>query len=272
MSASWDVWSKAEDVVVFPEVRARVDVFVRRRGLDESESVRSSGRRPDESSDVPGRLGMAGDWYDPIPVRDSAGRRPPLPEPPAGDQIVVLQGIPWKDYDALCRAREWSSGPRMAYLDGSLEIVSPGSGHEFEKSLLARLLEAFAEESDIELNGFGSTTYRRKAKEAGVEPDECYVVGRGGFLPDLAIEVVHTSGGIDKLEIYRRLGIREVWFLIEQRIYVYRLVEAGYRRYKKSVVLRDVDLDEIERLLSTSDRFKQTQTVREYRRKLQGRR
>ena len=28
----------------------------------------------------------------------------------------------------------------------------------------------------------------------------------------MAIEVVWTSGGIDKLEVYRQLGVREVWF------------------------------------------------------------
>ncbi|MEG4506483.1 Uma2 family endonuclease [Microcoleus sp. F6_B4] len=31
-------------------------------------------------------------------------------------------------------------------------------------------------------------------------------------IPDLAIEVVFTSGGIDKLQLYKRLGIPEVWF------------------------------------------------------------
>ena len=32
-------------------------------------------------------------------------------------------------------------------------------------------------------------------------------------IPELAIEVVYTSGGIDILKIYRRLGVKEVWFL-----------------------------------------------------------
>jgi hypothetical protein len=30
--------------------------------------------------------------------------------------------------------------------------------------------------------------------------------------PDIAIEVIWTSGGIDKLEVYRKLGVREVWY------------------------------------------------------------
>jgi Uma2 family endonuclease len=211
---------------------------------------------------------MAGDWYDPGSMHAGSGPRLPLPEPPSGDQIVVLHGIPWSDYDALCRAREDSAGPRMAYLDGSLEIMSPGSPHEFQKTLLARLLEAFAEETDLALNGFGSTTYRKKAKEAGVEPDECYCIGPEKPVPDLAIEVVHTSGGIDKLEVYRRLGVREVWFLIAGEIYIYRLSGHAYRRWKRSVALRGIDLRAITRILATSDPFQQTRTVRAFRRSL----
>jgi Uma2 family endonuclease len=30
--------------------------------------------------------------------------------------------------------------------------------------------------------------------------------------PDIAIEVIWTSGDIDKLEVYRKLGVREVWY------------------------------------------------------------
>jgi Uma2 family endonuclease len=49
--------------------------------------------------------------------------------------------------------------------------------------------------------------------ERGAEPDECYVVGslQGSRVPDVAIEVVWTGGGIDKLDVYRKLGVREVW-------------------------------------------------------------
>ena len=50
--------------------------------------------------------------------------------------------------------------------------------------------------------------------QRGVEPDECYVFGDAPDpeRPDLAIEVVWTRGGIDKREIYRALGVRELWF------------------------------------------------------------
>ncbi len=43
----------------------------------------------------------------------------------------------------------------------------------------------------------------------------------GREAPDLAIEVIWTSGGIDKLESYRGLGVGEVWFWREGRMEVF---------------------------------------------------
>lgn len=209
---------------------------------------------------------MGSDWYDSNPMRSELG--PPLPEPPEDDQVVVLSGIRWQDYDALCRTREHAPGPRLSYLDGTLEIVSPGWSHEHVKSVLRRLLEAFGEERDVVVNTFGSTTYRKKLENAGVEPDECFCFGRWKELPDLAIEIVETSGGVEKLEIYRRLAIREVWFVIGCEIYAYRLRRGIHRRIRKSVALPQVDLVELGSLLTKSDRDDQPATVKEYRRRL----
>ncbi len=187
---------------------------------------------------------------------------------PSGDQIVVLHGVSWAEYDALCRE---GIGARLSYLDGELEIVSPGRRHEGWKKLLARLVEAHAEEAEISLNGFGSETFKRKLKKAGVEPDECYRIG-DSRLPAIAIEVVDTSGGIDKLEIYERLGIPEVWFWENEELRVYRLSRSGYRRLKRSVALRDLDLDEIASLVRDTDDVRQTEAVRAYRARLRRRR
>jgi Uma2 family endonuclease len=44
-------------------------------------------------------------------------------------------------------------------------------------------------------------------------------------IPDLAIEVVITSGSIDKLETYRRLGVTEVWLWKVNQLKLYSLRE-----------------------------------------------
>ncbi len=57
----------------------------------------------------------------------------------------------------------------------------PSKGHERTKSYLGRLVEVFALERDLELSSYGAWTLKGALELAGVEPDECYIVG-----PDLA--------------------------------------------------------------------------------------
>ncbi|HYQ91776.1 MAG TPA: Uma2 family endonuclease, partial [Candidatus Competibacteraceae bacterium] len=130
------------------------------------------------------------------------------------DQFVRLHNISWEDYEALLAMRGEDGGLRVTYLEGELEIMTPSINHESLKKRLARLLEAYAEVMGIELEGYGSWTLKKAKKKRGVEPDECYVVGVGETppeRPDIAIEVVWTSGGMDKLEVYRDLEVPEVW-------------------------------------------------------------
>ncbi|HET6150018.1 MAG TPA: Uma2 family endonuclease [Polyangia bacterium] len=131
------------------------------------------------------------------------------------DQHVVLQAVSWADYQSLLAIRgDERPGVRLYYLEGDLELISPSRTHEWIKTTVGRLLEAYADEAGIELTGYGSLTMRSARRERGAEPDECYVIGAARpktAHPDLAIEVEWTPGGLDKLEIYRGLGIRELW-------------------------------------------------------------
>ena len=58
----------------------------------------------------------------------------------------------------------------------------------------------------------GSMTLESEAGAVKREADESYKLTPESLRPDLAIEVIFTSGGIDKLEAYKRLAISEVWF------------------------------------------------------------
>jgi len=116
-----------------------------------------------------------------------------------GEQRLALHGVTWEQYETLRTTLDHMPGLRMTYLEGVLEITSPSLDHEAIKTSLARLLEIYALERDVPLNGYGSTTFRKRAKERGLEPDECYCVGPIKEVPDIAIEVVLSSGGIDKL-------------------------------------------------------------------------
>lgn len=195
-----------------------------------------------------------------IPVPKGARER--------ADQRVVLPGISWEQYDALTRSLGDGSGVRTTYLDGRLEILMPGRQHEHVKTMLARLLFIFAEERGIPLNGFGSETLRKEARRSGLEPDECYCVGRERPVPDLAIEVVMTSVGVDKLEAYRRLGVGEVWFWVDDAIHVYRLARGRYERRTASDALPGLDLEALAGIVASTDRAHQMDGAKRFRRSL----
>jgi len=163
---------------------------------------------------------------------------------PDADQRLVLHGVPWEHFEVQLALRGERPVPRMAYLEGALELMSPSRDHERIKSWIGRLLETFAEERGFEAAPYGSWTLKHAPEAAGAEPDECYIIGadQAKDRPDLAIEVVWTSGGIDKLEIYRRLGVPEVWIWIDGRLDVYVLRGAAYARVTQSAALPDLDL------------------------------
>src|SRR5690349_246913 len=149
---------------------------------------------------------------------------------PVEDKIVVLRGLSWSDYQRLLEIRGEGSVPRYAYLEGQLEIMTPSRPHESLKSRIGRLVEVWCLERGIEFSPVGSWTLEKKEAERGLEPDECYVFGDPSTAtrPDLAIEVVWTSGGLRKLDIYAPLGVREVWFWKRGRISVHQLHGSEY--------------------------------------------
>lgn len=183
------------------------------------------------------------------------------------DQRVVTYQVPWAHYEAQLALRGEAPVPRMAYLEGALEIMTPSKDHERIKSYIGRLVETYALERGIDLSPYGAWTLKSAPKASGLEPDECYLVGdQGKAIPDLAIEVAWTSGGIDKLEIYRRLGIGEVWIWRDGEIQVHVLEGPGYARGERSVLFPDLD---VPLLCSFLDRPTAVQAMRAFREALQ---
>lgn len=52
----------------------------------------------------------------------------------------------------------------------------------------------------------------QRACGPGAPPRRALLGSEDAERPHLAIEVVWTSGGLDKLDVYRKLGVREVWY------------------------------------------------------------
>ena len=159
------------------------------------------------------------------------------------EQKSIFTGVSWSDYELLLESLGNSLRYRIAYLDGTLEIMSPSRRHEVSKKNIARLLEAYLDKAEIDYWGYGSTTFRKQNQKSGKEPDECYCIGTEKDIPDLAIEVIVTSGGVDTLEVYKRLGIKEIWFWQSDRLSVYYLNPKGkYQQQDKSIILPELDV------------------------------
>lgn len=160
------------------------------------------------------------------------------------DHVVLLSHVSWDDYERLLAMRGDHSAPRIAYLEGDVEIMSPSQTHEGIKSVIGALLETYCLEREIPFSTYGSWTLKDRERERGAEPDECYVFGTGETdRPHLAIEVIWTHGRIDKLDIYRLLGVAEVWYWRKGKIQPYALRGERYVAIDRSEVLPGLDID-----------------------------
>ena len=173
---------------------------------------------------------------------------------PDADNRVVMAGLDWERFEQLIEIRGIDERrPRFSYLDGAVELMSPSKDHEQISIRLNTLLCFYMAEADIEFEPVGSWLVKQRRKKAGVEPDQCFILRRPfhsePHRPDLALEVVWTSGGLNKLEIYRRLGVPEVWSWIKGALSVHRLEGNAYARTETSALLPDLDLPWLVRLL-----------------------
>lgn len=169
------------------------------------------------------------------------------------EEKFLTSGVTWQAYELLLASLGNSSSYRVAYLSETLEIMSPSRSHELDKENIGRLLEAYLEENLIRFWGLGSTTFKSKDKQAGKEPDKSYCIGTDKEIPDLAIEVIYTSGGVDTLEIYQRLGVREIWFWQNQQFTIYCLQDNSYQKQSQSKLLPNLDLSLLAQYVIISD-------------------
>jgi Uma2 family endonuclease len=186
----------------------------------------------------------------------------PASSRPEGEQRFVLHNVSWRDYLVLRDLLD-HPGLRMAYCEGELELMSPSEAHEYTKKFIARLVETYAIERDVPLDGKGSTTYRKEAAKRGLEPDECYFLApsRGPY-PDIAIEVVIESGGIEKLDVTRGLRVQEVWFWENDAFHLFALVGDAYEKVTRSRLVPGIDFDVLASFVRRDD---QHRAVREFR-------
>jgi Uma2 family endonuclease len=172
------------------------------------------------------------------------------------EQRLLMPGTyTWKEFEALENLLAESPGLRITYLDGSIEIMTLGEAHEQIKSLIGMFLEAYLIAMEIEFIPVGSATRRGEEKGTSFEPDESYYLYVKKEQPDLAIEVILTSGNLRKLEKYRRFQIPEVWLWEDNQLQVYYLSAEGYDLVDRSQLLPKLDLDLLVRCVQIPSRL-----------------
>ncbi len=175
---------------------------------------------------------------------------------PTQERGVTLHGVSWERFEIIESALSGIAGVRLTYLDGTLDIMAPLSPeHEDSKSTIGLLLEAYLREKGIRFYVRGGPTLGSRAVGARGEPDESYNLETKKDVPDIAIEVVITSGGVDKLTKYNRWRVPEVWFWENGQLCVYHLREQEYEEIPCSEFLPELDLALLVSCANMSDQY-----------------
>jgi Uma2 family endonuclease len=134
--------------------------------------------------------------------------------------------VDWRTYERLLRTFAERPSVRLTYDRGVLEIMRPLLEHDNDGRFLGRLVVTLTGELGLPIMAGGSTTFRRRSKRRGLEPDDCFWIAseprvrnkrridlRVDPPPDLAIEVDVIRSSLNRMGIYAALGVPEVWRL-----------------------------------------------------------
>jgi Uma2 family endonuclease len=195
-----------------------------------------------------------------------------------GERRIVLSGISWQLYEQL-RDNEQNRHVRMAYDQGTLELMSPSPDHEAVKELLCDMVKAFTEELGISQRSLGSTTWKRPEFAKGLEADGCFFILNHQRVcrrrhvdlavdppPDLAVETEISRSVVGRPRIYAALGVPEIWRWRKKGLTAYSLGADGkYVEREFSLNLPRLRVRDLEPFLEFELAADQTAWIRKFR-------
>ena len=182
------------------------------------------------------------------------------------DEPILIDELSWREFKVVEQLLS-RPGVRLSFLDGVLEIRRiPGEKHETIKERIGSLLDLYLLQMRIDYQPTGSMTLESPSGLVKREADKPYKLGPNREFRDLAVEVVVTSGGINKLEAYKRLQIPEVWFWENGALRMYSLGADGYAEVDRSFVLPDLDIVLLVRFINIENHL---QAMREFKQTIQ---
>lgn len=169
------------------------------------------------------------------------------------EQRFVLTGVTWSDFKSIQSGLANSPSVRLNYYQGELELLSTSSEHEIVKGNLGYLFESYLLDIGIDFVATGSFSQESET-QVSAQADESYCFGEPKLIPDVAIEVVMTSGGPSKLKRYEALDVPEVWFWEDGRITIYVLGDDGYAQVQNSTFAPELDVEKLARCAAIPSR------------------
>jgi Uma2 family endonuclease len=176
---------------------------------------------------------------------------------------VLLHHIGWEQFERILEDLGEHRAARIAYDHGTLEIMTPLPEHEYFKEVMGDAVKDVADELDIDYASYGSTTWRKRIKMAGLEPDNCFYfqneaivrgklnvdLKQGDPPPDLALEIDITHKSLDRFPIYARLEVPELWCHDSGELKIYHLQNGEYIEAETSLALPQLPIKELPQII-----------------------
>ncbi len=193
-------------------------------------------------------------------------------------QVVILHSVSWETYVRLVTEHGENSGTHFTYDRGALQIMVLSAEHENYSDIISLLVNVLAEEMEIDVASFGSTTFRRKDLERGFEPDACFYVQNEALVrgkkrldlrydpaPDLMVEVDITSPSLNKFPLFAALNVPEVWRYDGERLGIFTLNLGQYVEQEESTILPSVTGAVLTEFIDSSLHLRRTEWLRQVR-------
>ncbi|MCI0381035.1 MAG: Uma2 family endonuclease [Gemmataceae bacterium] len=193
-------------------------------------------------------------------------------------QRILLDNVSWRKYTSLLRALS-DRHLRLTYDQGMLEIMTLSHEHESLGRFLGRSAVTLTEELDLPLKEGGSTTFRRRPKQKGLEPDNCYWIASEAKVrgkrkidlrkdppPDLAIEVDITHSSLNRMAIYAEIRVPEVWRIDSKGLTFFVLdSDNNYQPATTSLVFPELTPADLMEFINRRARADENEVIKQFR-------
>ena len=223
------------------------------------------------------------------PAITPQARPDPVPRPSPAPLVrtphdrFLFQGVDWDFYTRV--DDQVGPGVRVTYYKGTLELVTLSMLHDATSSVIAVLVSVLAEEAGLPKRNIGSATLRAQPLGVGTQGDLVYYFGpnvarvrprvESGALfdpavdppPDLAVEVEVTNRLGSRLDIYREIGVPEVW-RYHGALTVLELRDGRYEPADRSPTFPLLSPQEIAGFVATGVQVDETTLAVQFRRRV----